>query len=86
MRSITPIFKTKIAYMKMYYWRHDTQYNGTQHNDIKHYNTVYKGLTSDIHHNNTLSLCLMSLCWVSRFIHCHAECRYAECRGAHGSG
>ncbi len=35
---------------------------------------------NDIQHNNTLYS--MSLCRVSRFIYCYAECRYAECRYA----
>jgi len=54
--------------------------------DIQHKN---------IQHNNTLPLYSISLCWVSLFIYCYAECHYAvcryddwrnaECRGAHPS-
>ncbi len=33
------------------------QHNDIQHNDIQHNDTQYKGLISDIQHNNTLPLC-----------------------------
>jgi len=26
-----------------------------------------------------LSLCWVSLCWISCFIYCYVECRYVEC-------
>jgi hypothetical protein len=59
-----------------------------QHNDIQHNDTQHKGIIS-IHakwlpawwHSSfgiTLPLCRMSLCWVSHFINCYAECHYAE--------
>jgi hypothetical protein len=54
--------------------------NDTQHIDGQHYDTKHKRLLyCDTQHNNT-----MSLCSVSRFIYCYAECRYAECRYAEG--
>jgi hypothetical protein len=31
-------------------WRHDTQHNGTQHNDIWQNDTQLKGLTCDTQH------------------------------------
>ncbi len=43
------------------------------------------GLFANLHINDTQdnnTLYAMSLCRVSRFIYCYAECRYAECRCA----
>jgi hypothetical protein len=37
---------------------------------------------NDTHHNNTLPLCWVFLCWVSHFIYCYTECQYAECHYA----
>ncbi len=37
----------------------------------------------DTQHNDTQhNLITLPLCWMSRFIYCYAESRYAECRGA----
>ncbi len=64
--------------------RHDiqhknTQHKETQHNDIQHHDTQQHlaemtPIIDDSQHNNNLSLC-----WVSLFIYCYAECRSAYC-------
>ncbi len=56
----------------------------TQHNDIRHKNTQKRDLfvtlsIKNIHHNNGLRLCKVSLDWVSPFIYWSAECQSAEC-------
>ncbi len=44
------------------------------------WHTAYMALSkNDTQHSNTLPLCRVSLCWVSHFIYCHAECHYSEC-------
>ncbi len=50
----------------------DSGCHDTQHNDIQH-----NGIICDTQHNNALPLC-----WVPHFIHCYAECHYAEGRYA----
>jgi len=72
-------------------YRHlvDTQYwktfvcHGTKHNDTQHNDISVKGFL--LHSEQmTLSIttpcikCWLSICWVSHFIHCYAECHYAE--------
>ncbi len=58
----------------------------TQHNDIQHNITQFKGIICDIQqngtqHNSTLPLRWMSLWWVPRY-NCYAKCHYAECHNA----
>ncbi len=48
-------------------WRHYIQYNGLLIATLSIKDTRHKQV---------------SLCWVSCFINCYAECRYAECRYA----
>ncbi len=67
--------------------RHDTQNNDSWHNDIgendtQHNDTQHNGLICDTQHRRHLAyemLWCVSLCWVSCFIYCYADCHYSEC-------
>jgi hypothetical protein len=54
--------------------RKDTQHNDIQHHDTQQHLAEMTPIIDDSQHNNNLSLC-----WVSLFIYCYAECRSAEC-------
>jgi hypothetical protein len=67
----------------MRYWRHDTQHNDTQQNNIQHYNKLKATVSITTLNNINCSVVMFGVIYAECCKQTHyAECHYAECLGA----